>query len=136
MTEMLWSWWVGSSDERFHTECSSHEEAVRIAKEEYEGAYIVEAAKPSNIMLSEYFDAEQFMEEADDRAYDDHGDPEGVYDDIFAITMTQRDDLEAKVRSAISAWQDEHKLVFTGFRFSASRNMEYISPKPESEAHQ
>ena len=136
MTKVLWSWWVGSDDERFHTECSSREEAVRIAKEEYEGAYIVEAAKPSNIMLSEYFDAERFLEEADERAYDDHGDPEGCYDEVFATTVAQRSDLEAKVRAAIGAWQDEHGLVFTGYKFSASRSSEYISPEPESEAHQ
>lgn len=135
-TETCWSWWVGSNDERYHTECDSREEAVRIAKEEYDGAYIVEAAKPSNIMLSEYFDADRFMEDAEDRAYDDHGDPDGGHDTVFDITAAQHADLETKVRAAISAWQAEHGLVFTGFRFSAEQNGEYIPPQHDAETTQ
>lgn len=120
-----WSWWVGSCDERYHTECDSREEAVRIAKEEYDGAHIVEACKPSNIKLSGYFDAHGFMEDADENAWDDHGDPEGD-GPVFDATPDQRNDLQVMVRAAMDAWQDKHGLNFTGWRFSAARNHEYI----------
>lgn len=135
-TETRWSWWVGSDDERYYNECASREEAVRIAKEEYDGAYIVEAAKPSNIMLSEYFVADWFMEGAEEHAYDDHGDPEGGYGTVFEITAAQQADLETKVRAAIDAWQTEHELVFTGFKFSEARNSEYIPPQQEAASGQ
>lgn len=126
-----WSWWVGSSDERYHTECDSREEAVRIAKEDYDGAYIVEACKPSSIALSDYFDASLFLENADESAYDDHGDPEGDAP-VFETTHEQDEDLEQMVRAAISAWQEKHGLTFTGWQFSAARNHEYI-PADEAE---
>lgn len=77
MTNENWSWWVGHDEERYHTECDTRQEAVRIATEEQDGGYICEAVKPGNIELSEFFDADRFLEEADERAYDDHGDPEG-----------------------------------------------------------
>lgn len=126
-----WSWWVGSCEERYHTECDSREEAVRIAKEDYDGAYIAEACKPSNIALSGYFDASQFLESADESAYDDHGDPEGDTP-LFDTTHEQDTDLEQMVRAAINAWQEKHGLIFTGWQFSASRNQEYI-PGAEAE---
>ena len=32
--------------------------------------------------------------------------------------------------AATDAWQEKHGLTFTGFQFKASRNQEYIPPKP------
>ena len=123
-----WKWWVGHCDERYHTECDDRDEAVYIASEEQEGGWIVEALKPSNIQISKYFDGHMFAEEAEERAYDDHGDPEGDVE-IFPIKPDQRNDLQEMVRAAIDAWQDKHGLTFTGFQFSASRNSEYIPAK-------
>jgi hypothetical protein len=128
-----WSWWVGRDCERYTIECATREEAVRIAQEEYDGAYIVEAVKPGNIRLSDYFRAERFIEDADERAYDDHADPDGG-DAVFMIKPEDVAGLEASVRSAIDHWQERHGLVFTGFQFSASRNEEYVpvsNPAPE-----
>ncbi|MBN2759497.1 MAG: hypothetical protein JXQ79_03270 [Rhodobacteraceae bacterium] len=129
-----WSWWVGRDEERYTTECATKEEAVYIAREKYEGAYICEAQKLANIKLSGYFDADFFVENAEDNAYDDHGDHESD-DVIFDVTPDQRRDLDAMVRAAIDAWQEKHGLKFTGFLFSASRNHEYIDG-PEDEATQ
>ncbi|TNE55193.1 MAG: hypothetical protein EP341_05430 [Sphingomonadales bacterium] len=126
-----WSWWVGSDEERYTTECGSKEEAVRIAKEEYEGAYIVEAIKPGNIPLSGYFDAHMFMERADENAWDDHGDPEGDMP-VFDAPPDLRNDLQDMVRATIDAWQLKHGIKFTSFAFAASRNHEYI-PADEAE---
>lgn len=120
-----WSWWVGSSEERFDTECDTREEAEAIAREEYEGAWIIEAQKPDSILLSKYFDAESFLERADERAWDYHGDPEGdaaVFEDAWKELAA----LQEMVRAAIDQWQEKHGLIFTSWKFSATRNLEYI----------
>jgi hypothetical protein len=125
-----WSWWVGHDDERYHTECDSREEAVRIAKEEHDGGYIVEAMKP-NIALSGYFDADIFMETADENAWEEHGDPDGDTT-IFDVSPDLRNDLQDMVLATIDAWQKKHNLTFTGWQFSASRNEEWI-PGPSED---
>lgn len=127
-----WSWWVGHDEERYHTECDTREEAVRIASEEQDGGYICEALKPSNIELSEFFDAERFLEEADDKAYDDHGDPEGG-EPLFDISIEDRKELQSAVRDAIKKWQDNNGLVFTGWQFQKMRHEEYIPVAAEIE---
>ena len=128
-----WSWWVSADGEHYTTECATREEAVRIAQEEYDGAYIVEAVMPANLMLSSYFDAFLFTEYAEERAYDDHADHESG-DPLFELKGDHIRGLQASVRSAIDHWQERHGLVFTGFQFSASRNEEYVpatNPAPE-----
>ncbi|WP_282091307.1 hypothetical protein [Epibacterium ulvae] len=125
-----WSWWVGSCEESYHTECDSREEAVRVAKE-HDGAWIVEACKPSSIKVSDYFNPDDFIVRADENAWDDHGDPEGD-GPVFDIALEQQSDLQAMVRAAMDAWQEKHGLIFTGWQFSASRNHEYI-PADEAE---
>ena len=127
-----WSWWVGKDDERYTTECVSHDEAVMIAREEYEGAWIIEAKKPENILLSAYFDVSRFIEDAEENAYDDHADEEGD-SPVFDVTPEHITDLQAMVKAAIDEWQSKHGLVFQGFKFSASRNGEWIAG-PEDEA--
>lgn len=130
MTEQ-WKWWVGHDDERYHTECDTREEAAYIASEEQEGGYIVEATKPDNIEISQYFDGHLFAEEAEERAHDDHGDPNGDFE-VFPMKSDQRSDLQKMVRDTIDAWQEKHGLIFTGFQFSECRNHEYIPAKQES----
>ncbi|KZZ28246.1 hypothetical protein A3753_26945 [Sulfitobacter sp. HI0082] len=128
--EFNWNWWVGHDDERYHTECVTREEAVRVATEEYDGGYIVEAMKPANIKISRYFDVHSFTEAAEQSAFDDHGDPEGDIP-IFDITAEHARDLQDMVRATLDAWQEKHGLTFTGFMFQASRNHEYI-PAPDA----
>lgn len=121
-----WDWWVGSSEERYSTQCGTREEAVEIAREEYDdGAWIVEAQGPAYLKLSEYFDADGFIEMADERAFDDHADEENP-DALFETTPEQNADLQAAVRAAIDAWQERHDLTFRGFKFQAMRNGEFI----------
>lgn len=125
-----WSWWVGHDDESFTTECGSRDEAVWIAREEYEGAWIVEALPPAELRLSAYFDASRFAEDTEDAAYDDHRDPLGDLP-IFDLNTDQIKSLQSAVRSAIDHWQDRHGLTFRGWQFSASRNHEYIEGPDE-----
>ncbi|MEO1950871.1 hypothetical protein [Thioclava sp.] len=127
-----WKWWVGHDEERYHTECDTREEAAYIASEEQDGGYIVEALKPANIKISRYFDGHRFVEDAEENAYEDHGDPDGDVE-IFPVTYELRKDLEDMVRAAMDAWQEKHGLVFTGFQFSASRNEEYVPASAEVE---
>lgn len=133
-----WKWWVGADDERFSNECDTREEAVWIAQNEYDdGAYIVEAVKPDNIKLSSFFSAAQFIEDADEQAYDDHGDPwgdGGTFDLTPGKETDQATDLQNVVRAAIDEWQARHGLIFTGFKFLKQRNDEFIPPKGEDAA--
>jgi hypothetical protein len=121
-----WTWWVGSEPERFHTKCDTREEAVEIAIDEYDGAYIIEAIQSEDIKLSDYFNAGDFIETANETAYD-LCDPEGDTVVFDTRSDTERD-LQEMVRAAIDAWQQKHDLKFVSWSFSAQRNLEYIGP--------
>ena len=131
MPDDNWRWWVGYSEERYHTECDTRDEAVRIAKEEQDGGYICEAIKPANLELLKFFDADRFLEDAEDQAYDDYGDPDGG-EALFEVSLDQTKELQSAVRAAIKKWQDENGLVFTSWQFEKMRNEEFI-PAPEEE---
>lgn len=128
MADGQWSWWVGHSEERYHTECGSREEAVRIATEEQDGGYICEAQQSDDLRLSRYFTADRLVEHAEEGSYDDFGDPEGDVP-IFDVSSVLGAELEKRVRATIDEWQDDHGLKFKAWRFSAQRNEEYI-PAP------
>jgi hypothetical protein len=127
-----WIWWVGSDPERFHTSCLTRDEAVQIAINDYDGAYIIEAIPSENIKLSDYFNAGDFIETANEAAYD-LCDPEG-YTYVFDTHSDTERELQEMVRAAIDAWQQKHELKFVSGSFQASRNLEYIRPPdPERE---
>lgn len=121
-----WSWWVGSSEEAYHTECGSREEAIRIAREDYGGAHICEARK-DRLDLGEFFDANDFLERADDAADDDHG-GEGA-DPLFDVAPDKEAALQQAVRATIRKWQADHGLTFVPWRFTEVRNEEFV-PAP------
>ena len=91
-----------------------------------EGGFIVEAKQP-RLRLARWFEAEAFLEYANEHS-DDHLSEE-TGEDVFPVAALELADLEARVRAAIKAWQDAHGLVFTGFYFAAQRDAEYIPPK-------
>lgn len=135
MSEEGWSWWVGSDGDRYTTECETREQAISIAVKDYEGAYIVEAKKPDGLKLSDQFDVADFLECANDNAYDEYADPEGD-GEVFSASDEQMKDLEAVVKSAMDEWQARQGLVFTSFKFCAQRNGEYIPARiPRSPRH-
>lgn len=125
-----WVWWVGGDEERYTDECDTREEAVRIAIEDYEGAYIIEAQKPEPLKMSDFIGANDLTERASDAAYDEHADPDG--DPIFEVTPEQEASLRDAVKYAVDMWQAGHGLVFVSFKFSAQRNGEYIEA-PDTE---
>ena len=122
-----WKWYAGSSDEFFQHECDTREEAVYYAQNECreEGGYIVEARKEP-LSLAEYFDADNFLDHAEDAAYD-YASENG--DHLFEVSVYQRSDLEQAVRAAITEWQRRNKLVFMPWRFTNQRHDEFIETK-------
>lgn len=124
-----WTWCVGSSDETFDTECASREEAVSMAQEEYEeGAYICEAiTRP--VPLAPYFDADLWLQRADEHACEDHMGES--CEPLFEVSVEQSNDLEKMVQATIEAWQEKHNLTFIPWAFSGQRNDEFIPAKGE-----
>ena len=120
-----WKWYAGSSDEVFGHECDTREEAVYYAQNECreEGGYIVEACKKP-LSLAEYFDADNFLDHAEDAAYD-YASEDG--DLLFEVSVYQLADLEQAVRAALTEWQRRNELVFMPWRFTNQRNDEFIS---------
>lgn len=118
-----WAWYVGRYDDYFDSgPFVSREEAIEIGKSEYdEGFHIVEAYK-NDVELKDYFDAPRFVEDAEEHGYELMG--EGG-DNLFEITSKQSADLQKMVRDTIALWQMKHKLTFTPWCFTNSRNEEY-----------
>lgn len=123
LTEPDWKWYVGYHEEEYSSgPYETRAEAVQIAKEEYEGGWIIEAYKRPE-SLARYFNANNFLEHAEEAAYDlanESGDP------IFDPTGPQIDDLETRVRATIEKWQADHKLEFIPWTFTGQRNLERI----------
>ena len=119
-----WKWWVGHDDEHYTDQCDTREEAVQIALEDYEGAWIVEAKKSPSLILSSFVGVESLIESAEDNAYEDHGNPSG--DPLFLVTTGQEIELYARVKAAVDLWQEDNKLVFPSYRFCSQRRCEYI----------
>lgn len=123
-----WTWWAGSSEEVYSTECSSREEAQETVIEEYGEGWICEAIT-SPIKLDECFDAHRFIEDLENDKYDEWVGENG--DTVLDIDRNQMIDLQDTVRTAIKSWQDKHELTFHPFLFSSQRNVEYI-PQQET----
>jgi hypothetical protein len=122
LTEPDWKWYVGYSDEEYSSgPYQTRAEAVYIAKEEYEGGYIVEGYKEP-IDLAKHFEADWFLENFEDNNYE----LAGPDDPLIQITKDQQTDLEAMVRQAIRDWQQKHNLVFMPWTFTETRNEDYI----------
>lgn len=127
----VWSWWAGHSDEEYQHQCTTRDEAVYYAQNECneDGGHIVEAMKRP-LDLQTFFDADEFLDRANDSAYD-YQNPDG--DPIFEITLAQQADLEKQVRLAIAGWQAKHGLTFMPWTFTHQRNEEFIPAKVDEE---
>jgi hypothetical protein len=121
MTE--WKWYSGPNDEAYtNGPFDTREQAV--AELDGLGGYVIMARKVP-LKLSDSFDADVFLESAEDSASDlanEDGDP------LFDITSYQQADLEARVRAAIDAWQYAHNLTFVPWAFTETRHGERIEP--------
>ena len=116
-----WTWWSGRDGENY-TDANDTRDAA-IAALEGEGGYIIEA-RQDPLDLSDYLDAADLLERAEEAAFDqanEDGDP------IFDAKPEQIADLEARLKRACDEWQAAHGLVFTPWCFTASRNRERIA---------
>ena len=127
-----WKWYSGDNDEAFCGGPFDTREQAIAALDGY-GGYVIEAQK-TDLRLSDMFDAEEFLEAAEERAYDlcnEDGDP------IFDVSEDQEKDLRARVRATIDAWQDDHGLKFVPWRFTDQRNLERVeSDSPGGVTHE
>lgn len=126
MSDKNWKWYAGSNDEYFCVgPCETRDAAIDEGRQNFgddTGFHIIEAEK-SNVTLADYMGADTVLEEAEERVCD-LGDEDGT--PIFDVTEDQEKDLISHLRSACDAWQIKHKLIFVPWRFTSSRNAEFI----------
>ena len=123
-----WAWYAGSSDEAltagpFDTREGALQEARAQGDTDFDGGVHLLEAKWDRAKLSGYFNATEFIEEANIAALDvmgDSGDP------LFDISSDQKSDLELVIRLTIDRWQKRHGLTFEPWIFSQQRNGEYV----------
>ncbi len=124
MSETNWKWYVGYSEEEFTSgPYDTRDEAVQIARDEYEGGWIIEAHK-SPLSLAAHFDVEDFLERAEEEVCE-YSNPDG--ETIFDVTELQRNDLKLRVMQTIEQWQIDHNLKFEPWVFTGQRNLEFIN---------
>lgn len=121
-----WKWYSGSDEEQFSGgPFDTREQAI--ADLDGYGGYVILARKVP-LRLAEYFDVDTFLENAEEVAYDacnENGDP------VFDVSKEQSEDLQARIRAVIEAWQYAHNLTFVPWAFTSSKNLERI---PEDQA--
>lgn len=121
MNEQEWKWYAGPDGETFTVgPLNTREQAI--AELDGEGGYVILARKVP-IRLAQYFDASEFLESAEERAYElanEYGDP------LFEVGSDEQADLEVRVRAAIDAWQYAHGLKFMPWSFSETKKLEKI----------
>ncbi len=124
-----WGWYVGRDEEVYTSGPETRENAIRIARDEYEGAHICEAYK-APVSLASMFDAHGWLEDCEDAAWEVHIGENG--DLLFDVTPEDREALQVAVRAAIEKWQAERGLTFMPFMFTEARNHEYIPAVAEA----
>lgn len=121
-----WKWYAGSNEETFSEGPFDTREQAISALDGYGGYVILARRVPQR--LSQFFDADTFLENAEDSACDmanEDGDP------LFDISSDQQADLEARVRAAIEAWQYAHGLTFEPWSFTGTKNLERVEGDEE-----
>jgi hypothetical protein len=119
--EQEWKWYSGSNEEEFSDGPFDTREQAIAALDGYAGFVVLARKVP--LRLSGYFDADTFLENAEDAAHDacnEDGDP------VFDISSDQQEDLQARIRAAIEAWQYAHNLTFMPWAFNGTKNLERI----------
>lgn len=120
-------WWWGHDDERFSGPFDTREAAEEEARESADGGfYICQAEKGPPLKLSDYIDADWLIEHANDKSWDDHGDPDGDHT-LFDPSADQIADLQARLRTAADEWQASNGIVIAPFQFAECTVAEWVS---------
>ncbi|MCB5411512.1 hypothetical protein [Pseudogemmobacter faecipullorum] len=122
-----WSWWVGSDDERFHTECQTREEAETIAKRDG-GAWVCHALSGGNLKASDSLDIERLIEDIDQNMIENFGNEDG--DPIFELNAEQEKSLEAALKAALDKWQEENGVICKAWQFQDCDPAFYVETTP------
>lgn len=116
--EPKWGWWVGDG-ERYH-------DGPYLTKEdataEAEVGEIVAECLSNYIDLSQWFDAQDWLDRVLDSMEDENAPSESGNHPLDELTLDQTADLEKRVRAAIAAWQVAHDLPLRTYYFKATRN--------------
>lgn len=123
-----WGWYIGRDGENYTSGPETYEDAVHIAREEYEGAHICEAYK-APVSLASMFDADDWLERCEDCVGFDYMGESGEH--LFDLTPEQAESLQGAVRAAIEKWQAQSGLTFMPYIFTEARNHAYISADAE-----
>lgn len=124
-------WWWGDNDERFNGPFETREIAEGDARTNTDvGFYLCQAEKAPPLKLSQYIDIDQLIEDANQRSWEDFGDPEGD-GELFDLKKDQIDDLEKRLKTAADEWQAAHGIVVTPFKFADSTPAEWVQIKGE-----
>lgn len=126
--ETDWMWWAGRSDDIYTIgPLPTRDDVIAEGYANFDdGFHIVEATKAESIPLSHFFDADCWLENAEDSAFDDFGSHEHDAP-VFDLSTGQKVVFQDAVRAAMDKFQADEKLTFTGFLFISQRNEEYIS---------
>ena len=125
-------WWWSRNDESFNGPCDTREAAIKEGRDSdpADGFYICQATQHASVNLSDYFDATDFIERANEDSAElmgEDGDP------LFDQSEDQVADLQAMVCAAIDIWQEKRGLAFIPWCFDWQGPSEWISTKPDEE---
>jgi len=133
MTEKNWKWYSGDNNESYSFgPFDTREEAIEEVRGQYGDdvdVYVTEAYKEP-LKLSSYISrdfVETLLEHAEE-CVADLGDEYGEHL-TFDVSGEQQKDLRAMLKATVNAWQEKHGLKFTTWRFTDTRNEEFIAPE-------
>lgn len=107
--------WYTSNDEEHWSNGPFADREQAEAEAQANEHYLICEAGRNPVRLSEYFEADTFLERAEEdlEELSNEGDP--ILD---RITPEQEADLQARVRAAIDAWQVAHQIAPVPYMFS------------------
>jgi hypothetical protein len=138
--EPSWGWYASADEENYYCGPEPTRDAIiQAATGDEIGLYdlsdpqvfhIIEAWQVQ-VDLSDYFDAETFIEQVNDSVSDYGSETDEPIVDLSIVALSS---LQTAVRSAISKWQADNNLRFRNWVFSGTRNAETITvPAPHGD---
>lgn len=125
--EIDWKWYLGSSDEYYDIgSFDTKEEALKEA-ENYDKPLYLCRAKTEPVLLSDWFDVDDAIENAEDSVFDNELMIGEYWDDLFFnIPQEALKSLKQKIKLTIDKWQKDNNLVFIPNSFTSIENEEII----------
>lgn len=121
--------WYYSTDggETYHGGSATKEGAIQEGRDDDpDSPFTVAQCHTHVLKLSDFFDAEDWLDGVNDGPTDDDTGEDG--DPIFDPPKEAKADLQVMVREAIDAWQVKHGLRFKSYWFWECCDEEAISP--------